>query len=142
MRRIGPAQMMTAVDTSALRAIILEEPDWQDIAPLIATASDVFIRAATLTETLIVTQVKRGARARSLVNHAMQPSRFEVVTVGTAMTQLAYDAFEIYGKDLGHAAQLNFCDTFSYALAKIKNVPLRFKGTDFSKTDVQLAVLA
>ena len=70
----------------------------------------------------------------------MQLSRFEVVPVDAAMADLAYDAFEIYGKGSGHPAQLNFGDTFSYALAKIKNVPLLFKGDDFSRTDVQSAM--
>ena len=50
--------------------------------------------------------------------------------------ELAYDACESYGNS-GHAAQLNFGDTFSYALAKVKNLPLLFKGNDFSQTDVQ-----
>ena len=133
--------MMIAVDTSALMAIILEEPDWQDITRLIASATGVYISAATLTETLIVTRVKRGARARNLVNHTMQLSRFDVVPVDAAMAHLAYDAFEIYGKGSGHPAQLNYGDTFSYALAKIKNVPLLFKGNDFSRTDVQSCVV-
>ena len=129
--------MMIAVDTSALMSIILEEPDWREMMGRISAASGVFISAATLTETLIVTRVKRGPRARNLVHHMMQLSRFEVVPVDTAMAELAYDAFEIYGKGSGHAAQLNYSDTFSYALAKIKNVPLLFKGNDFSRTDVQ-----
>ena len=60
-----------------------------------------------------------------------------MIAVDTTMAELAYDTFEIYGKGSGHPAQLNFGDTFSYALAKIKNVPLLFKGDDFSRTDVQ-----
>jgi ribonuclease VapC len=72
----------------------------------------------------------------------VQLSRFEVLPVDAVMAQLAYDAFEIYGKGSGHAAQLNFGDTFSYALAKIKNVPLLFKGNDFSRTDVRGCMLA
>ena len=71
----------------------------------------------------------------------MQLSRFEVVPVDTAMAELAYDTFEIYGKGSGHPAQLNFGDTFSYALATIKNVPLLFKGDDFSRTDLQSALV-
>ena len=134
---MGAAEMMIAVDTSALMSIILEEPDWREIMSRIAAARCVYISAATLTETLIVTRVKRGSRARNLVNHTMQLSRFEVVPVDAAMAELAYDAFEIYGKGSGHPAQLNFGDTFSYALAKIKNVPLLFKGDDFSLTDVR-----
>lgn len=137
---MGAAEVMIAIDTSALMSIILEEPDWRDMMSRIGAATGVFISAATLTETLIVTRVKRGSRARNLVHHTMKLSRFEVVPVDTAMAELAYDAFEIYGKGSGHAAQLNFGDTFSYALAKVKNVPLLFKGNGFSQTDVQSAV--
>ena len=129
--------MMIAVDTSALMSVILEEPDWREIMSRVGAARCVYISAATLTETLIVTRVKRGSRARNLVHHTVQLSRFEVVPVDAAMAELAYDAFEIYGKGSGHPAQLNFGDTFSYALAKIKNVPLLFKGSDFSRTDVR-----
>ena len=136
---MGAAEMMIAVDTSALMSIILEEPDWREIMSRVGVARCVYISAATLTETLIATRVKRGSRARNLVHHTMQLSRFEVVPVDAAMAELAYDAFEIYGKGSGHPAQLNFGDTFSYALAKMKNVPLLFKGNDFSRTDVQSA---
>ena len=136
---MGAAEMMIAVDTSALMSIILEEPDWREIMSRVGAARCVYISAATLSETLIVTRVKRGSRARNLVHHTMQLSRFEVVPVDAAMAELAYDAFEIYGKGSGHPAQLNFGDTFSYALAKMKNVPLLFKGNDFSRTDVQSA---
>ena len=64
-----------------------------------------------------------------------------MIAIDTTMADLAYDAFEIYGKGSGHPAQLNFGDTFSYALATIKNVPLVFKGDDFSRTDLQSAMV-
>ena len=64
-----------------------------------------------------------------------------MIAVDTTMAELAYDTFEIYGKGSGHPAQLNFGDTFSYALATIKNVPLLFKGDDFSRTDLQSALV-
>ena len=64
-----------------------------------------------------------------------------MIAVDTTMADLAYDAFEIYGKGSGHPAHLNFGDTFSYALATIKNVPLLFKGDDFSRTDLQSALV-
>ena len=132
--------MMIAVDTSALMAIILQESDWGEYVNRMGAAHSVSVSAVTLTETLIVARVKRGSRARNLVSHTMQLSRFEVVPVDTAMAELAYDTFEIYGKGSGHPAQLNFGDTFSYALATIKNVPLLFKGDDFAQTDLQSAM--
>ena len=133
--------MMIAVDTSALMAIILQESDWGEYVNRMGAAHSVSVSAVTLTETLIVARVKRGSRARNLVSHTMQLSRFEVVPVDTAMAELAYDTFEIYGKGSGHPAQLNFGDTFSYALATIKNVRLLFKGDDFAQTDLQSAMV-
>ena len=134
---MGLAEMMIAADTSALMAVILNEPERQSFIRALTAASVVYISAPTLLETLMVAYGRRGNRARALVRHVMDISSFQVVPVDTAMAELAYDAFEIYGKGSGHPAQLNFGDTFSYALAKIKNVPLLFKGDDFSRTDVR-----
>ena len=44
-----------------------------------------------------------------------------------------------YGKGSGHSASLNFGDVFSYALAKVRGLPLLFKGDDFSQTDIARA---
>ena len=51
----------------------------------------------------------------------------------------AYSAFVAYGRGRGHPANLNFGDLFSYALAKVRGLPLLFKGDDFSLTDIQSA---
>ena len=134
---MGLAEMMIAADTSALMAVILNEPERMSFIGVLTASSTVYISAPTLVETLMVAYGRRGNRARALVRHVMDISSFEVVAADESMAQLAYDAFEIYGKGSGHAAQLNFGDTFSYALAKIKKVPLLFKGDDFLRTDVR-----
>ena len=134
---MGLAEMIIAADTSALMAVILNEPERSSFIRVLTAASTVYISAPTLLETLMVAYGRRGNRARALVRHVMDISSFQVVAADESMIELAYDAFEIYGKGSGHAAQLNFGDTFSYALAKIKNVPLLFKGKDFSLTDMQ-----
>ncbi len=46
----------------------------------------------------------------------------------------AADGFRRFGKGR-HPAGLNFGDCFSYALAIREQVPLLFKGNDFSKTE-------
>ena len=137
---MGLAEMIIAADTSALMAVILNEPERQSFIRALTAASVVYISAPTLLETLMVAYGRRGNRARALVRHVMDISSFQVVPADAAMAELAYDAFEIYGKGSGHPAQLNFGDTFSYALAKTKNVPLLFKGDDFSRTDLQSAM--
>ena len=54
--------------------------------------------------------------------------------------RIARDASIRFGKGMGHPAQLNFGDCFSYALAKSLNVPLLYKGADFAKTDIVSAL--
>ena len=49
---------------------------------------------------------------------------------------LAVKAYADYGKGRGHPAQLNLADCLSYACAKAQNMPLLFKGKDFSHTDL------
>ncbi len=64
---------------------------------------------------------------------------FEIVPAGEAERNAAFAAFVAYGKGSGHPAQLNFGDLFSYALAKVRNLPLLFKGDNFSQTDITAA---
>jgi ribonuclease VapC len=67
---------------------------------------------------------------------------FEIVPPDLADMNAAYAAFIAFGKGSGHPAALNFSDVFSYALAKARNLPLLFKGSDFAETDIQPAVAA
>jgi ribonuclease VapC len=63
----------------------------------------------------------------------------QVVPPGTADIDAAYAAFVAYGKGSGHPANLNYGDLFSYALAKVRNLPLLFKGDGFAETDIRTA---
>ena len=65
---------------------------------------------------------------------------FEVVAPSPAESDAAYAAFVAFGKGSGHPASLNFGNVFSYALAKVRGLPLLFKGDDFASTDIQSAV--
>ena len=62
----------------------------------------------------------------------------EIVPVTAALADAAFIAFTRYGQSQ-HPAALNFGDCFSYALARVRSVPLLFKGEDFSRTDVLIA---
>lgn len=64
---------------------------------------------------------------------------FELVPPGSAEMDAAYAAFVAYGKGSGHPAGLNSGDVFSYALAKVRGLPLLFKGEDFAQTDIEAA---
>ena len=74
-----------------------------------------------------------------LVDDLLRLPLFEIVAPGKAEMDAAYTAFVAYGKGSGHPAGLNFGDLFSYALAKVRGVPLLFKGNDFLHTDIESA---
>ena len=63
----------------------------------------------------------------------------EIVAHDAILARIARAAFLRFGNGR-HAARLNFGDCASYALAKAHNVPLLFKGQDFTQTDIATAV--
>ena len=75
-----------------------------------------------------------------LVDDLLRLPLFEIVPPGPAEMAAAYAAFVAFGKGSGHPAALNFGDVFSYALAKVRGLPLLYKGNDFSETDIASAL--
>jgi ribonuclease VapC len=84
----------------------------------------------------MVVHERRGQRAVVLVDDVLRLPVFEVVAPGVAEMDAAYAAFVAFGKGSGHKAALNFGDVFSYALAKVRGLPLLYKGNDFGETDI------
>ncbi|HEY1930991.1 MAG TPA: type II toxin-antitoxin system VapC family toxin [Acetobacteraceae bacterium] len=126
---------MIAVDTSAIVAIALNEPERAIFRQAIMQAGKALISTASVLETRMVLYGRRGPRAVVLVDDMLRLPVFEITPPGPADLQAAFDAFVVFGKGSGHPAALNFGDLFSYALAKVRNLPLLFKGNDFSETD-------
>jgi ribonuclease VapC len=131
-----------AVDTSALLAIVFNERERNDFREIIRLSDKALMSAVTAIETRIVVHSRRGERGLVLFNGLIALPAFELVPPGTAELEAAYAAFVAYGKGSGHPASLNFGDLFSYALAKVRAVPLLFKGNDFAQTDIQPAAEA
>ncbi len=132
---------MIVIDTSALVAIAFAEPERQDFLGVIQQAQRVLVSVPTLLETRMVMYGRRGPRAVVLMEDLLRQPIFEPVPPGQAELDAAYAAFVAYGKGSGHPANLNFGDLFSYALAKVRGLPLLFKGEDFSQTDIAPAFL-
>lgn len=130
---------MIVVDTSALAAIAFAEPERASFLQVIAQAGHVLISTPTLLETRMVVHGRRGERAVVLLDDLLRQPVFETVAPGNAESSAAYAAFVAYGKGSGHPAGLNFGDLFSYALAKVRGLPLLFKGNDFGQTDIEPA---
>lgn len=127
---------MIVADTSALAAIAFAEPERDAFVRIIHRAERVLVSTATALETRMVVHSRRGQAAVVLVDDLLRLPKFELVPPGEAEMNAAYAAFVAYGKGSGHPAGLNFGDVFSYALAKVRDLPLLFKGDDFAQTDI------
>ena len=123
---------MIAVDTSALMAILLDEPEAATCAEAFATNDRIVISAATMAEALIVAG-RRGLGAE--MNALLDGLDLEIAGVSLTMARRVADACARWGKGV-HPAGLNLGDCFAYEVARIRNCPLLYVGTDFARTDV------
>jgi ribonuclease VapC len=123
------------IDTSALLAIFLAEPERKPFLKLIIEAPSKLISAANVLETGIVLEARRGEAAGREFDLFVVRANLEVVSVDGEQVEVARSAWRKYGKGR-HPAALNFGDCFAYALAKSSGEPLLAKGTDFAQTDI------
>ncbi len=129
---------MIAVDSSALVAIAKNEAEGKAFAQVIGVAEAV-VGAPTLLETRIVLQSLMSDGADRFIADIASNPAVTVVAFTADHYRLAAEAFQRYGRGRGHPAKLNFGDCMSYAVAKLHNAPLLFKGDDFVHTDIQPA---
>ena len=130
---------MIAVDTSAMVAIAFGEVERNKFINILQQADKAFISTVSVVEARMVVHGRRGQRAVVLLDDILRLPMFEMVPPSEAEMNAAYAAFIAFGKGSGHPANLNFGDVFSYALAKVRGLPLLFKGNDFSRTDIEAA---
>ena len=124
---------MIAVDTSALMAIVLDEPQGEACMTAIEQADGLLISAGTVAEALIVA-VRRNVGEE--VGALISGLGFEIVSVTAASARRVADAYGRWGKGV-HPASLNYGDCFSYEIAREYDCPLLFVGEDFVQTDVR-----
>src|ERR1019366_2982189 len=125
------------IDTSALLAIFLAEPERQGFLDRIIDAESRLISAANALETGIILEAKRGEAAGREFDLFLVRARFQIVPVDAEQVEIARSAWRKYGKGR-HPAALNFGDCFAYALAKSSGEPLLAKGADFGQTDIEM----
>ena len=130
--------MSLVADTSVFVAILLNESDAETYRNALLSVEKVLISTATAVELHIVVTAKLGTDGILNLDRLLSQPLFEIVPVDHQQMSAANLAFERYGKGR-HPAKLNHGDLFSYALAKSKDLPLLFKGEDFSKTDIVAA---
>jgi ribonuclease VapC len=126
------------IDTSALMAILLAEPEQWEYLSLMQAAESCLVSAAALVETSMAIEMRKGVPLEPRVDLLLREANCVIVAVTEEQANVARNAFRIYGKGR-HPARLNFGDCFSYALAKVTGEPLLFKGNDFNQTDVKAA---
>jgi ribonuclease VapC len=127
------------LDSLAVVATVLDEPDGERIGQIIGRAETCCIGASTLVETAMVLTGREGPMGKLLLARFMQQRNFDVLSFGEAHWRVAQDAFGRFGKGQ-HPAALNFGDCLTYAVAYVAGEPLLCTGNDFAQTDLELVV--
>lgn len=127
------------VDTSALIAILLSEPERPVLEDKLAQDPYPRMSATTLLEAGIVVDSRRDPVATRLLDDLIAGSGLTIESVTYEQALIARQAYRDFGRGSGHPAQLNFGDCFSYALARSQDEALLFKGDGFNHTDIRPA---
>ncbi len=127
------------VDTSAIIAILKQEPDAATFECALDGARTCSMSAGSFLELAIVVEGRAGAAAMQQAEALLRSAEVKIEPFTKEQARIAHQAFCDYGKGR-HPAGLNFGDCFAYALSKDLREPLLFKGDDFSQTDVECAV--
>lgn len=127
------------IDTSALIAILRNEPEARKFAQAIGNSSTRRISAVNFVEAAFVIDGSRDPIASRRFDDLIREASLSIEAVTESQARIAREAYRDFGKKSGHRAKLNFGDCFAYALAKTANEPLLFKGDDFSHTDIASA---
>lgn len=127
---------MIAVDTSALMAIVLNEPEADACAAALEAEDDLLISAGTAAEALIVAGRRNVGEE---MGRLIEGLGFEVVSITMASARRLVEAYAQWGKGV-HPASLNFGDCFAYEVAKEHDCRLLYVGEDFARTDIESAL--
>ena len=128
------------VDSSALVAILYNEPEAAACLRAIYRAERRRISAANFLEAAIVIDARRSPRVSRRFDDLVREADIVIEPVTEEQAHIARQAYLDYGRGSGHPARLNFGDCFAYALARASGEPLLFKGDDFRQTDIAPAV--
>jgi ribonuclease VapC len=125
------------VDSSALIAILNEEPLAPRCLEALLASSVIRMSAANLLEAAIAMDRHPSPVLGPALDDLIARLRVAVEPVTLSQVVIARDAHRRFGRGSGHPAKLNFGDCFAYALATELDEPLLFVGQDFIHTDVR-----
>jgi ribonuclease VapC len=134
---VGPAEVI--VDSSALLAILFQEPEASEFAVLLLSSNNHRISAVNWLEAAINADRRGDETTAGVFETLCDRLRIGIEPVRTEHAWLARSAYATFGRGR-HPARLNLGDCFAYALAKATGEPLLFKGEDFRATDVTPAL--
>ena len=123
------------LDTSAVVAILFDEPERRSFTEAIEADRRRLISTASVLEAALLVEAGRGEAAGRELDLLLHRARVLLVSVDVEHVEIARQAWRRYGKGR-HRAALNFGDCFAYALSASSGEPLLFKGDDFARTDV------
>ena len=124
------------IDTSAIIAILRDEPEAPSHARAIADATICRVSAVSFVKSAVVIDASRDPIAMRRFDNFIQEAHISIEPVTEIQAHIAREAYRDFGKGSGHPAKLNLGDCFAYALAKQSGKSLLFKGNDFAHTDV------
>lgn len=127
------------LDTSALLAVLLREPEAARFAQAIEEADTVRISVASYLEAAIFVERHGDAIRRAMLDTFLEEFSIRLEPVTVEQVRLARQGFCLFGKGM-HPAGLNYGDCFTYALARATREPVLFKGRDFDETDLIPAI--
>lgn len=127
------------IDSSALIAILLDEPESSRLVRAIAAAYAPVVGAPTLVEATAVMLARVGPHGDALLDALLQRLRVEVVPMTAGAAEAARQAYARYGKGVGSPGVLNLGDCLAYGVAVDRGAPLLFKGDDFPRTEIDPA---
>lgn len=130
---------MIVIDSSALVAILRDEPERRPFIDAIVDLGKPRLSAATYVEASMIMELRLGDRGGREIDVLMEDVGIAIVPVDQAQAKIAREAFRRFGKGR-HRASLNFGDCFVYALARTLDAPVLFKGNDFTLTDLKRAL--
>lgn len=128
------------VDTSAIVAIALGEPDAEEFKEALVLSKDSRMSAPSYVELCAVLHRRGRPELTRLVDRLLSVYEIRIEAFTAEHADVAAQAYRDYGRGSGHVARLNLGDAYSYAAAQVAGEPLLFVGDDFIHTDIQPAL--